>query len=176
MKKKIFNSDQMNEIRIGLEEGLDVSKYIQLSPHGHPIYAGYEMSEIREGLAQDLDISQYNQLDPQGHPIFVGSQMHEIRKGLEQGLDISQYTQLNHKGHPIYNAYQMHEIRIGLLFDFLGSWEEKSLINLDPNESSKSSLSDFDKTPTDLKDSKVINEYNKSSHTPSDTQSKSRKL
>ncbi|HGL9599010.1 TPA: hypothetical protein ACKLV4_002135 [Neisseria gonorrhoeae] len=41
---------------------------------------------------------------------------------------------------------------------------------------SKTSLSDFDKTPTDLKDSKVINEYNKSSHTPSESQSKSIKL
>ncbi|WP_160331869.1 hypothetical protein, partial [Metamycoplasma hominis] len=41
---------------------------------------------------------------------------------------------------------------------------------------SKSSLSDFDKTPTDLQDSKVINEYNKSSHTPSESQSKSHSL
>ncbi|AYN65142.1 hypothetical protein KN71_001370 [Metamycoplasma hominis] len=47
---------------------------------------------------------------------------------------------------------------------------------IEENESSKSSLSDFDKTPTDLQDSKVINEYNKSSHTPSDTQSKSKTL
>ena len=62
------------------------------------------------------------------------------------------------------------------LDDLLESRDEKSLINLDPNKSSKSSLSDFDKTPTDLQDSKVINEYNKSSHTPSDTQSKSHSL
>ncbi|WP_203341687.1 hypothetical protein, partial [Metamycoplasma hominis] len=41
---------------------------------------------------------------------------------------------------------------------------------------SKSSLSDFDKTPTDLQDSKVINEYNKSSHTPSESQPKSHSL
>ncbi|WP_153986903.1 Mbov_0392 family ICE element protein [Metamycoplasma hominis] len=62
------------------------------------------------------------------------------------------------------------------LDDLLESRDEKSLINLDPNESPKSSLSDFDKTPTDLKDSKVINEYNKSSHTPSESQSKSHSL
>ena len=102
--------------------------------------------------------------------------MDEIRRGLGQSLDISKYTQLNHKGHPIYDGNQMFEIRMGLLIGSLESRDEKSLINLDPNKSSKSSLSDFDKTPTDLQDSKVINEYNKSSHTPSDTQSKSRKL
>ena len=61
----------------------------------------------------------------------------------------------------IFNRDQMEQIRKGL---------EQGL------DTSKTSLSDFDKTPTDLKDSKVINEYNKSSHTPSDTQSKSRKL
>ena len=43
MKKKIFNRDQMEQIRIGLEEGLDVSKYIQLSPHGRPIFDSYQM-------------------------------------------------------------------------------------------------------------------------------------
>ena len=47
---------------------------------------------------------------------------------------------------------------------------------IEENESSKSSLSDFDKTPTNLQDSKVINEYNKSSHTPSESQSKSKTL
>ena len=48
--------------------------------------------------------------------------MEQIRKGLEHGLNVSKHTHL----------------------------------------ASKSSLSDFDKTPTDLQDSKVINEYNKS--------------
>ena len=102
--------------------------------------------------------------------------MSEIRRGLYHGLDISQYTQLNHKGRPIYDADQMFEIRMDLLVGFFKLRDEKSLINLDPNKSSKSSLSDFDKTPTDLQDSKVINEYNKSSHTPSESQSKSHSL
>ncbi|MEX1817122.1 hypothetical protein [Metamycoplasma hominis] len=52
----------------------------------------------------------------------------------------------------------------------------KKSIHYSSNNLHPSSLSDFDKTPTDLKDSKVINEYNKSSHTPSDTQSKSHSL
>ena len=52
----------------------------------------------------------------------------------------------------------------------------KKSIHYSSNNSHPSSLSDFDKTPTDLQDSKVINEYNKSSHTPSDTQSKSHSL
>ncbi|MGC7162621.1 hypothetical protein ACP0BM_02700 [Metamycoplasma hominis] len=52
----------------------------------------------------------------------------------------------------------------------------KKSIHYSSNNSHPSSLSDFDKTPTDLKDSKVINEYNKSSHTPSESQSKSHSL
>ena len=52
----------------------------------------------------------------------------------------------------------------------------KKSIHYSSNNSHPSSLSDFDKTPTDLKDSKVINEYNKSSHTPSESQSKSHPL
>ncbi|WP_044329963.1 hypothetical protein [Metamycoplasma hominis] len=52
----------------------------------------------------------------------------------------------------------------------------KKSIHYSSNNSHPSSLSDFDKTPTDLQDSKVINEYNNSSHTPSDTQSKSHSL
>jgi len=64
----------------------------------------------------------HTQLDPQGHPIYNFCQMEQIREGIKQGLDVSKPTQLV----------------------------------------SKSSLSDFDKTPTDLQDSKVINEYNQS--------------
>ena len=60
------------------------------------------------------------------------------------------------------------------LDDLLESKDEKSLINLDPNKSSKSSLSDFDKTPTDLQDSKVINEYNKSQKESKASQSQSK--
>ncbi|MGC7160906.1 hypothetical protein [Metamycoplasma hominis] len=52
----------------------------------------------------------------------------------------------------------------------------KKSIHYSSNNSHPSSLSDFDKTPTDLQDSKVINEYNKSSHTPSESQSKSHSL
>ena len=52
----------------------------------------------------------------------------------------------------------------------------KKSIHYSSNNSHPSSLSDFDKTPTNLQDSKVINEYNKSSHTPSESQSKSHSL
>ncbi|MTH76007.1 hypothetical protein [Metamycoplasma hominis] len=45
---------------------------------------------------------------------------------------------------------------------------------IEENESSKSSLSDFDKTPTDLQDSKVINEYNKSQKESKASQSQSK--
>ena len=60
----------MSEIRQGIKQGLDISKYTQLDPHGHPIYNARQMSQIREGLEQGLDISQYTQLNHKGHPIF----------------------------------------------------------------------------------------------------------
>ncbi|WP_228846885.1 hypothetical protein [Metamycoplasma hominis] len=40
----------MNEIREGLEQGLDISQYNQLDPQGHPIYDWWQMEEIHKGL------------------------------------------------------------------------------------------------------------------------------
>ncbi|QKX40755.1 hypothetical protein HU160_02780 [Metamycoplasma hominis] len=163
-----YNIDQMKQISYGLKKGLDVSIYAKQNNFNRPIYDWLQMQEIRWGLEEGLDISKYTQLDPHGHPIFDKSQMREILYGLKQGLEISEYTQLDPHGHPIFDWKQMEQIRKGL---------KKGLdISQYTQLSSKSSLSDFDKTPTDLQDSKVINEYNKSSHTPSESQSKSHSL
>ncbi|MTH76089.1 hypothetical protein [Metamycoplasma hominis] len=50
----------------------------------------------------------------------------------------------------------------------------KKSIHYSSNNSHPSSLSDFDKTPTDLQDSKVINEYNKSQKESKASQSQSK--
>ena len=53
MKILLFNNIQMREIRLGLEEGLDVSKY------ANPNFTPLQMKEIIEGLKKGLDISKY---------------------------------------------------------------------------------------------------------------------
>ncbi|WP_228846887.1 hypothetical protein [Metamycoplasma hominis] len=40
----------MEQIHIGLKQGLDISQYTQLDPQGHPIFNDNQMDEIRKGL------------------------------------------------------------------------------------------------------------------------------
>ena len=70
-----FNRDQMEQIRKGLEQGLDVSIY------ANPKYDRNQMKQIRNGLEQGLDVSIY--ADPQ----YDWRQMREIRTDLEFGVD-----------------------------------------------------------------------------------------
>ena len=63
----------MHEIRFGLEEDLDVSKY------ANPKFNREQMREIRYGL-EDAKYAD---------PKFHYSQMQENRLGLEKGLDVS---------------------------------------------------------------------------------------
>ena len=91
-----FSSHQMDEIQYGLSEELDISKYAD------PKFDWAQMREIRQGLEKDLDISHY------ADPKFDWEQMWEIRQGLEKGLDISQYAD------PKFDHSQMREIRLGL--------------------------------------------------------------
>ena len=50
---KQYDEDQMEEIRIGMEEGLDVSIYAD------PEYMPLQMEAIRIGLEKGLDVSKY---------------------------------------------------------------------------------------------------------------------
>lgn len=59
LNKNDFNSDQMEEIRLGLQDNLDVSWY------ANPIYDDNQMEEIRLGLKDNLDVSKY--ADPKIH-------------------------------------------------------------------------------------------------------------
>ena len=67
----------MNEIRIGMESGLDVSVYMD------PEYSNEQMKQIRYGMEHDLDVSKY------ADPSISVSEMKEIRQGLEAGNQIT---------------------------------------------------------------------------------------
>lgn len=71
-KDNLFRANQMEEIRRGLQENLDVSIYAK------PEFNFVQMQEIRFGLEDNLDISIY------AKPEFHWEQMWEIRRGLEK--------------------------------------------------------------------------------------------
>ena len=87
---------QMEEIRLGLKNGLDVSIYAD------PEFDVWQMREIRRGLQDGLDVSIY------ADPKFDVWQMREIRFGLKNGLDVSIYAK------PEFDWEEMREIRRGL--------------------------------------------------------------
>jgi hypothetical protein len=91
-----FNDWQKEELRVGLEQGLDVSVYAD------PQYEWPQMRQIEKGLKAGLDVSIY------ADPKFEAQQMDAIRLGLEEGLDVSIYAD------PKFDWEQMHMIRNGL--------------------------------------------------------------
>lgn len=93
-----FSWNQMYQIRLGLEKGLDVSKY------ANPKFDSYQMEQIRLGLEKSLDVSRY------ADPRFTWAQMNEIRLGLEKSLEISKYADSKFD----FDWKQMFEIRLGL--------------------------------------------------------------
>lgn len=93
---KMFDEDQMREIRKGLDAGVDVSQYAD------PKFSSWQMLQIRKGLESGVDVSPY------ADPKFKWDQMEEIRYGLESGVGISQYAD------PKFNWKQMEQIRKGL--------------------------------------------------------------
>lgn len=72
-----FDYNQMGQIALGLEKGLDISIYAK------PEFSSRQMPEIRMGLKHEIDVSLYT------NPEFTRFQMEEIRMGLEKGLDVS---------------------------------------------------------------------------------------
>ena len=91
-----MRGENLREILIGLEEGLEISYYANHEFNYH------QMREIRRGLEKRLDVSIY------AKPLYQPRQMHEIRKGLESGIDVSKYSSM------IYSARDMKEIRMRL--------------------------------------------------------------
>ena len=91
-----FDSKQEEQIRTGLQKGLDVSIYAKLE------FSAEQMCQIKQGLEEYLDVSVY------AKPEFDWSQMGEIRIGLKKELDVTIYAK------PEFDREQMREIRLGL--------------------------------------------------------------
>ena len=88
-----FSSGQMEQIRLGLEEGIDVSSYAD------PFIDAVRMKEerLKAGNKNTDESEQLNELQSQ-----------EILLGLESGVDVSLYAD------PRYTFRQMEQIRIRL--------------------------------------------------------------
>ena len=76
VSKYNFNKDQKEQIKLGLENNVDVSIY------ANPKFNWRQMREIRYGLLNGIEVSIY--LNPE----FNRYQMQEIRNGLELILDV----------------------------------------------------------------------------------------
>lgn len=76
----MFDYDQMNEIRKGMNQHIDISPMID------PEFSPAEMTVIRKGIIKKLDVSVY------ADPKFDEFQMEEIRLGLLSGIDVSVYS------------------------------------------------------------------------------------
>ncbi len=84
-----YRGESLKEIRLGLQEGLDVSRYASLE------YGWEQMREIRLGLEARVNTAIYEK------PLYNARQMREIRLGLEEGLDVSYYSSM------VYSSREM---------------------------------------------------------------------
>jgi uncharacterized protein (DUF342 family) len=91
-----FTIDQIEEIRLGEEAGLDVSVYANKD------YFAIQMRQIRQGMMDGVDVLRY------ADPKFDWFQMEEIRKGLLSGVDVDKYGSL------AVTYDRMRQVRIGL--------------------------------------------------------------
>ena len=76
----VFDEYQMEEIRLGLEHGVDVSIYAKSE------FNYEQMEQIRLGLEHGVDASIYAKSK------INDCQMSQVRAGLEEGIDISAYV------------------------------------------------------------------------------------
>ncbi len=95
-RKQNFVNDQVQEIKLGLEHGLDVTLYADRE------YFAVQMRQIRFGLEEGLDVSLYNSKQ------YDWFQMEEIRLGLAAGVDAKVYA------NPKYEFRVMRELRKAL--------------------------------------------------------------
>ena len=93
---KLSDHRRMREVRLGLEEGVDIS------PYAANEFDWLQREEIFEGLSHRLDVSMY------AYPDFDSRQMREIRLGLESDIDVSRYA------YPDCDWQEMREIRLSL--------------------------------------------------------------
>lgn len=94
---KMLRGASIRQIRMGLEEKVDVSIY------ANGTYNWQQMRELRIGLREGVDVTPYR------NQLYSWQQMQEIRLGLEAGLPVEQYTSF------MYTAKTMREKRLQLL-------------------------------------------------------------
>ncbi len=99
LKALKFNSLQLAEIRKGIADKVDVSRYMD------PSLSWTAMEEMRLEMYSGIDMSKYRE---QGFDVL---QLAQIRQGLQAGIDVSIYAKKE------YFADQMREIRLGLSTD-----------------------------------------------------------
>lgn len=122
LDKQSYLEEQNQEIRLGLEEGLDVSVYSK------PELNWMQMEQIRMGLKDKVNVSAYadsaygyntmkqirlsfyssTDLTPYLNRGFESNELEQIRLALEEGLPIDKWLTDD-----MYSQ-QIHEIRIGL--------------------------------------------------------------
>lgn len=79
---KVYSPPQLNQIRLGIDHGVDVSLYDSAE------MTFRQMREIRIGLEQEIDVSFY------ANKYYRDKQMREIRLGLMERLDVLAYARL----------------------------------------------------------------------------------
>jgi len=153
ISKYNFYKEQKEQIRLGLEQNLDVSLYANpefTHDQMEDEYSGFKMSLIKLCLESKLDIFPYLEFSAdklnvithglkQGLDVsiyasseFDNWQMEEIRKGLESSLDVTIYANSE------FSGFQMSQIRIGLeqginIYTYLNpniNWEEMNRIRM----------------------------------------------
>ncbi|ODA40120.1 hypothetical protein [Desulfosporosinus sp. BG] len=92
-----FDGEKLNEIKVGLENGID------LLPYAIKGFDASQLHEIHLGQKQGVNTEAYAKKE------FNSLQMGIIRIGLEHRVDVSVYAK------PEYDGHQMDEIRIGLI-------------------------------------------------------------
>lgn len=123
LKKSGFTRDQIDEIKEGIEEGLDVTCYTRNE------FLAIQMRQIRLGLEQGMNLSTYKHLDAgvlkqmrlavlgkiNIVPYIVGGddaeQLEAIREAMEKEIDLSSCTGIDLKG---FRGISLHEIFTGL--------------------------------------------------------------
>lgn len=119
--KENYNNKQWEEVLLGSEQGIEVSKY------AYPYYHASQMKQIRLGLLSGIDITLYN--DKLNHSKVMKyirlaqeenlpikqylnerlnyKQLEQIYLGLQNGQDVSKYYKAE------YNEWKMMEVRLG---------------------------------------------------------------
>ncbi len=92
-----FTEDQLDEIQLGIKDGVDVSLYAKEN------LLAIQMRQIRLGLLSGVMVSKYND------PKFDWFQMEEIRIGLENHIDVDKYCS------PEIPYMKMRQIRKALM-------------------------------------------------------------